>query len=72
MRKLNEMFPETKGYASRKNAEAKLEKYKGAIGDALTVTTQRDDGRWLAVVIKQPHDILPIPLLCLNGICVAN
>lgn len=73
MRVLAEMFPETKGYATQANAQAKLDKFAASIpSDALTVTVRRPDGRWLAVIIKQDRDTLNIPHLCLNGICIAN
>ena len=73
MRILSEMFPDAKGYATQKNAQAKLSKFAAAIPeDGLTATVQRPDGRWLAVVIKRDRDIINIPFLCHNGICITN
>lgn len=72
LRCLDDMFKDAKGYANQKNARAKLNKFKDAIGNALTVTLPRADGRWIAVVIYQDKDRLNIPALIHNGICVVN
>jgi hypothetical protein len=52
MRYLTDTLPNAKSYATRKNAMAALELARGLIPEGATVlTTQRDDGRWLAVVV---------------------
>ena len=74
MRNLFDTMKDAKGYASQSNAQRKLEKFKGAIPEGTTVfTAQRpSDGKWLAVVIYRDNQVMNIPFLCHNGICVTN
>lgn len=67
-------FENAKSYATRANAERKLEKFKGMIPEeATTFTVQRpSDDRWLAVVIHRHGLVMNIPFLCGNGICITN
>jgi hypothetical protein len=63
-----------KGYATRENAQRKLDKVGDAIPkNATTFTIFRpSDGKWLAVVIHRPGLTMNIPYLCSNGICITN
>lgn len=74
MRKLAEEFPHAKGYATKERAQAKLDKHADAIHErSLTATVERADGRWLAIVIITRDDqIVNIPYLTGNGICLIN
>lgn len=67
-------FEEAKSYATRANAEKKLQKMEGFIPkEATTFTVQRpSDDRWLAVVIHRNDLVMNIPHLCHSGICITN
>jgi hypothetical protein len=66
-------LPEAKSYATRKNAQRKLNQFAGAIPkEATTLTIPNDAGRWLAVVIYRDGLTMNIPLLANNGICITN
>jgi len=69
-----EVLKDAKGYATRKNAETKLQKFSGAIPkEATTFVAQRpSDGKWLAVVIYRHGLTLNFPILLNNGICITN
>lgn len=73
MTDLFERLADAKSYATRENAQRKLDKFAGAIPDACTTfVAQRPDGRWIAVVIYSERVVMNIPMLCHNGICVTS
>jgi hypothetical protein len=73
MRLLTDTLPNAKSYATREAALAKLRKSAHLIPDGATVlTTQRDDGRWLAVVVYRSTLSYNFPAIAGAGMVITD